>query len=189
MKYLPSFAFKNHCACNIDGTYISASTLAFSKPERLLAVIPYMNVQVSSQLEGNISAFENEFCALFIMIDWSCIRFEEFYECYVKFFWSKIICHTKRELLQQLYVMQQFSTMHTDAFCQFSFQLIYYYGSNKSTGKETGKSHLCAMCALSTHCNHFKPPDCLYIFYPIGCTAVSITITLRTYTAHKINGL
>ena len=48
------FAFKNHRACNIDGTYISASTLAFSKPERLLAVIPYMNVLVSLQMEGNV---------------------------------------------------------------------------------------------------------------------------------------
>ena len=29
-----------YCACNIDGTYISASTLTFSKPERLLACYP-----------------------------------------------------------------------------------------------------------------------------------------------------
>ena len=33
---------------------------------------------------------------------------------------------------------------HRRAFCQFPFQWIYYYGSNKSTGKETGKTHLCA---------------------------------------------
>ena len=32
-----------------------------------------------------------------------------------------------------------------DAFCQSSFRWIYYYGSNKSAGKETGKSHLCAL--------------------------------------------
>ena len=38
-----------------------------------------------------------------------------------------------------------FKTRHRRAFCQFPFQWIYYYGSNKSTGKETGKTHLCAV--------------------------------------------
>ena len=33
---------------------------------------------------------------------------------------------------------------HRGAFCQFLFRWIYYYGSNKSTGKKTGKTHLCA---------------------------------------------
>ena len=36
--------------------------------------------------------------------------------------------------------------LHRGAFCQFPFQWIYYYGSNKSTRKETGKMHLCALC-------------------------------------------
>ena len=31
--------------------------------------------------------------------------------------------------------------MHRDVFCQFPFRWIYYYGSNKSTGKEAGKVH------------------------------------------------
>ena len=35
--------------------------------------------------------------------------------------------------------------VHRSAFYHSSFQWIYYYGSNKSTGKETGKSHLCAV--------------------------------------------
>ena len=35
--------------------------------------------------------------------------------------------------------------MHRGAFCQFPFQWIYYYGSDKSTGKESGKTHLWAM--------------------------------------------
>ena len=35
--------------------------------------------------------------------------------------------------------------MHRGAFCQFPFRWIYYYGSNKFTGKETGKTHLCVM--------------------------------------------
>ena len=38
-----------------------------------------------------------------------------------------------------------YTPLHRDAFCQFLFRWIYYYGSNKSTGKETAKTHLCAL--------------------------------------------
>ena len=41
--------------------------------------------------------------------------------------------------------------LHRGAFCQFPFQRICYYGSNKSTGKEPGKKHLCAL--LQTYWN------------------------------------
>jgi hypothetical protein len=34
--------------------------------------------------------------------------------------------------------INQFKPVHRGAFCQ-------YYGCNKSTGKETGKTHLCAV--------------------------------------------
>ena len=36
-------------------------------------------------------------------------------------------------------------TVHRGAFCQFLFRWIYYCHSSKSTGKETGKTHLCAV--------------------------------------------
>ena len=39
----------------------------------------------------------------------------------------------------------QYNTLHRGAFCQFPFRWIYYYGSNKSTKKETCKTHLCAL--------------------------------------------
>ena len=35
--------------------------------------------------------------------------------------------------------------MHKGAFCLFPFQWTYYCHSSKSTGKETGKTHLCAL--------------------------------------------
>ena len=35
--------------------------------------------------------------------------------------------------------------MRRGVFCQFRFRWIYYYGSNESTGKETEKTHLCAV--------------------------------------------
>ena len=40
---------------------------------------------------------------------------------------------------------RNYCTVHWGAFCQSSFQWIYYYGRNKSTGKEIGKSHLFAL--------------------------------------------
>ena len=36
-------------------------------------------------------------------------------------------------------------SVHRGAFCQFLFLWIYYYGSNKFTGKKTVKTHLCAV--------------------------------------------
>ena len=44
--------------------------------------------------------------------------------------------------------LDKFEALHRGAFCQFPFWWIYYYGSNKSTGKETGKMHLCAVVLL-----------------------------------------
>ena len=40
------------------------------------------------------------------------------------------------------------SPLHRGAFCQSSFRWIYCYGSNKSTGKGTGKLHLCECMEL-----------------------------------------
>ena len=46
------------------------------------------------------------------------------------------------------------TTLHRGAFYQFPFRWIYYCYSSKSTGKETAKTHLCAL----GHQN-----DCLYL--------------------------
>ena len=47
-------------------------------------------------------------------------------------------------LSQQKCSVLQGKQKFRDAFCQFPFRLIYYYGSNNSTGKETSKMHLFA---------------------------------------------
>ena len=44
---------------------------------------------------------------------------------------------------------------HRGAFCQFPFRWIYFYGSNKSTGKYTGKMHLCGLVRQLQVCNNF----------------------------------
>jgi hypothetical protein len=44
---------------------------------------------------------------------------------------------------------QRIPPLHRGAFYQFPFWWIYYSGSNKSTGKETGKTHLCALLSKS----------------------------------------
>ena len=62
------------------------------------------------------------------------------------------------------YSFKPLSTMHRGAFCQFPFRWIYSYGSNKSTGKETGKTHLCAMWWNSLTClNLFRINNMLWI--------------------------
>jgi hypothetical protein len=43
----------------------------------------------------------------------------------------------------------QMHPVQRDAFCQFPFRWIYYCHSSKSTGKETGKMHLCAVPCTS----------------------------------------
>ena len=54
-----------------------------------------------------------------------------------------------------------FMPLHRGAFCQSSFRSIYYYGSNKSTGNGTGKSHLCAVWRPLS----FRPFVSIYVFY------------------------
>ena len=41
-------------------------------------------------------------------------------------------------------------TVHRSAFCKFPFRWIYYCHSSKYTGKETGKTHLCAVFEENT---------------------------------------
>ena len=47
--------------------------------------------------------------------------------------------------------------MHRGAFFQFLFRWIHYCHSSKSTGKETGKTHLCAMHSTETFFYLFCP--------------------------------
>ena len=42
-------------------------------------------------------------------------------------------------------IFLDFRTVHRGAFCQFTLRWIYYCLSSKSTGKETGKTHRCAV--------------------------------------------
>ena len=50
-------------------------------------------------------------------------------------------------ILEPIFSMldQAYNAVHRGAFCQFIFRWIYYCHSSKSTGKETGKMHLCAV--------------------------------------------
>ena len=45
-----------------------------------------------------------------------------------------------------------FSSLHRVAFCHFPFRWIYYCHGSKSTGKETGKTHLCALGGIASIC-------------------------------------
>ena len=50
------------------------------------------------------------------------------------------------------------SALHRGAFCQFPFRWIYYCHSSKSTEKETGKKHLCALQCLEYKLVIFDSP-------------------------------
>ena len=50
------------------------------------------------------------------------------------------------------------------AFCQFPFRWIYYCGSNKSTGKKSGKMHLCALF-LALKRNHLKSKTWAHVLH------------------------
>ena len=93
-----------------------------------------------------------------------------------------------------------FCPFHRGAFCKFPFRCIYYYGSNKSTGKETGKTHFCAVLSKKRFkSNEESMLAALFCFfktdYPasyafflmslefqmmIGNTETGITFTLNT---------
>ena len=47
------------------------------------------------------------------------------------------------------------------AFCQFPFRWIYYCGSNKSTGKQTGKMHLCTLVCFFISVESMNPSKVL----------------------------
>ena len=50
-------------------------------------------------------------------------------------------------------------SLHRGAFCQFIFWWIYYCYNSKCTGKETGKTHFCAL-----HCTAFPIIRTVLIF-------------------------
>ena len=57
-----------------------------------------------------------------------------------------------------------FVTLHRGAFFQFLFQWIHYCNSRKSTGRESGKTHLCALSDCCTlHCKSLSLYFALYI--------------------------
>ena len=66
--------------------------------------------------------------------------------------WCEIISKVvdSRFLLDSYLRQKQFkfliqNTVHRGTFCQFSFRWIHSCHSSKSTGNETGKTHLCAL--------------------------------------------
>ena len=77
--------------------------------------------------------------------------------------------------------------LHRGAFCQFPFRWIYCYGNNKSTGKETGKTLLCALhCSLYFQLvlTRLSPESTVFIFSWIKkrCCVVDIKVELLNWT-------
>ena len=56
-----------------------------------------------------------------------------------------IINYSTRQCMQTVFEFTTGNAVHRGAFCQFTLQWIYYCHSSISTGKETDKTHLCAV--------------------------------------------
>ena len=61
---------------------------------------------------------------------------------------SQLTSDSKKQLTLNVLV-------HRGVLCQFPFRWIYYNGSNKSTGKEIGKNHLCVVYQYCIECQFF----------------------------------
>ena len=58
---------------------------------------------------------------------------------------SFLVCLLEKIYDKIIHASAVSSALHSGAFCQFPFLWIHYCHSRKSTGKETGKTHLCAL--------------------------------------------
>ena len=70
----------------------------------------------------------------------ACTKFMKYDVC---MFFGKTITKNVAKCIRD--VNAQCYAVHRGAFCQFPFRLNYYCHSSQSTGKEIGKTHLCAV--------------------------------------------
>ena len=76
--------------------------------------------------------------------------------CVSYFFFLLSYGFFQKHILQAVLFKVASSGLQRGSFCPFPFLLIYYYGSNKSTEKETGKTHLGGLSGLVAHSSIFK---------------------------------
>ena len=104
----------------------------------------------------------------------------------------------KYETLLLLDISEKYFTpVHRSAFCQFPFWWIYYCHSSKSTGKETGKTHVCATVtdlAITCVTPLFRRPQgsqgCLEStvrFCREGEVDFNNSVQLRTINGHTVS--
>ena len=75
-------------------------------------------------------------CGRLYLSLWLAFTSRIWYEGNLQGVWKKCINQSK-------YFLQRCSALHRGAFCQFLFRFIHY--CHKSTGKEIGKTHICAL--------------------------------------------
>ena len=84
---------------------------------------------------------ENKVCMI-LGLRWSSSNWDtHIWRHYFLYYKEKWVYSKIKEILMITYVNVNHQR---GAFCQFIFRWVYHYGSNKYTGKETGKTHLCA---------------------------------------------
>ena len=97
-------------------------------------------------------------------------------------------CSNKIKYLHFL-VVTHCTPFHRGLFCQFLIWWIYYYGSNKSNGKETGKKHLCAAYVLYCRLTDFLLSKSTYCAAPDEATSEVDSSFLGTFTSRRFGTL
>ena len=120
----------------------------FEKVQRFLMV--FDSFQTSDDEKCYLCIYQNFHSRSNLIISWFFLTLQlwfRFIPCFqivlflINFEYLTIIYG----LDHQCVVFGQDTPLNRGAFCQFSFRWIYYCHISKSTGKETGKMHLCAL--------------------------------------------
>ena len=85
----------------------------------------------------------------------------------------------QKHILQAVLFKVASSGLQRGSFCPFPFLLIYYYGSNKSTEKETGKTHLCVHCFK--FCGLLRKPELYSPVAPPPITRTSYSVSCSCF--------
>ena len=114
--------------------------------------------------------FTLKYVFIFEFLDLFGLLFKEikyfFYLVHISFIWIAVIifqkclvfvwkseCSFRNIFITNFHcgIVNLFYLLHSGAFCQFPFWWIYYCHSSYSTGKETGKTHLCVLVTTEMH--------------------------------------
>ena len=114
-------------------------------------------------------------------ICWSLFKYFQYFQiCSNRLKSLQVICNIG--LFNSVIQVRMDQGLHRGAFCQFTFRWIYYCHNSKSTGKKTGKRHLCAVSRLVFRYTGLKWLDLQILLLTVLDVTPSITFTILPST-------